>query len=175
MKKLYKICTICIMLCAFTSCIRFINWEIFAHWDKYRDYRPDSIKMVGTWMAEDSAIIVLNDEGTCSLKNVRRVIPNSGNPSKNDTSHVWSFEGHWYIKPVLAYSEWSGSYTNDTIGYVLHLNNKPPHRKRFEEGEYELKFKIHNEKVSNEIVPVMLYNFIGDPDNFEIYDFHKQE
>lgn len=42
-------------------------------------------------------------------------------------------------------------------------------------GDCEVRLRIHNKKVLGEIVPVMLYNFIGDPDNFETYDFYKQE
>ena len=169
MKKIYKIFIIDIVLYLFTSCIRYINWDIFAYNTRYDAYRPDSTEMIGTWMAEDSARIVLNGDGTCSLQNVQRVITYSGHPG-NDTSSVWTFDGHWCIKPELSYS-----HPKDTIGYLLYLSNRPSHRTWFEDGEYEIELNVHNEKVSSEIVPTLLYDFVGDPDQFNFYVFKKQE
>ena len=170
MKKIYKIFVASIVLISFASCIRFFNWEVFAHWSRYDAYHPDSTKLIGTWMAEDSAIIVLNNDGTCSLQNVQRVISYSGHSKENDTSKVWNFNGQWYIKPKLSYSS-----NKDTVGYILHLDNRQQNRKQFNEGEYDLELRIHNEKVSKEIVPTLLYDFIGDPDQFDLYAFYRQE
>ena len=71
-------------------------------------------------------------------------------------------------------------HRKDTLGYELHLDSRPPtlsleERRNWDKGGYIVMLNIHNEKQGKKIIPVMLYDFIGDPDDFETYDFLKQD
>ncbi|MBQ6764147.1 MAG: hypothetical protein IJP45_03055 [Paludibacteraceae bacterium] len=169
MKKIYKLTIISITLFSFTSCVRFVNWEYFDFfW--YESSPPNPSQIVGVWKAEDGAIIELHEDGTCSLHNVQRLIEYTACVRREDTCSVWNFNGYWRIEPML-----SDYNSTDTIAYKVNLDSRPPLKGTWEMGDCEVRLRIHNKKVLGEIVPVMLYNFIGDPDNFETYDFYKQE
>lgn len=156
-------------------CSRYINFEIWSFLHRHDDCRPDSTLMCGVWQAKDGATIELKEDGTCSLRNVQRVIKYGcyvGNDK--DTSCMYNYDGYWQVVPRISY------HRKDTLGYELHLDSRPPtlsleERRNWDKGGYIVMLNIHNEKQGKKIIPVMLYDFIGDPDDFETYDFLKQD
>lgn len=157
--------------CACSLTCRNINWISRDINHKYDLYCPDSTKLVGIWKSKDGALIELNENGTCSVHNVQCIIEYTACKREEDSSTVWNYNGYWRIEPELSF--YKGA--KDTIGFKLHLDNRFPSKGAWDKGDCEIRLRIHNKKVSDEIVPIMLYNFIGDPDDFETYDFYKQE
>lgn len=166
MKSAPKIFFTVSLILLFPSCARFVNWEYFDFFC-YESSTPNPSQIVGVWKAEDGAIIELHKDGTCSLHDVQRLIEYTA--CVPDTGSVWNFNGYWRIEPML-----SDDSSTDTIAYIVHLDSRPPSKVTWDIGDREVRLRIHNKKVLGEIVPVMLYDFIGDPDNFETYDFYKQ-
>lgn len=158
-----------ILMLSFSSCVRFLNWECFDFFHRYDNCYTSPTKLVGIWSAKDGATIELNKDGTCSLRNVQRIIEYTACSGGEDTSSVWNYSGYWRVEPELSF--YKGR--KDTIGFKVYLDNRSPFDVEWEKGDCEVRLRIHNEKVSKDIVPVLLYNFIGDPDNFETYDFYK--
>lgn len=167
MRPMTKKYVIAILMLSFSSCVRFWSWESFDYFHRYDKCTPNPTKMVGVWKAKDGATIELNRDGTCSLHNVQCIVEYTACRIEKDTSSVWNFNGYWSIKPEL-------SGAKDTLGFRVHLGNRLP-KDAWSKGDCEVRLRIHNKKVSGEVVPAMLYDFIGDPDNFETYDFCKQE
>ncbi|MDY6405911.1 MAG: hypothetical protein SPK97_02105 [Bacteroidales bacterium] len=177
MKTLKPLLIFCAVLLSFSACARYVNWEMWAYSHKDDKYCPDSLKMVGIWKANDGATIELRYDGTCTLRNVQRIIENSHySGGDEDTAVTWNYDGYWYIEPEL-YSD-----SKDTLGYKLHLDSRPPSLRKEEKinwnkGGYDVLLYIHNKKesYSRKVTPISLYNFIGDPDLFRTYEFFKQK
>ena len=176
------------VLISLTSCtlVDITIWEI---WRRYDNILPDRTKLVGMWKAEDGAVIRLNEDGTCDLKNVRKDTINKYThkevtmidvydnvAAEKDTCGFWNFNGYWCIKPFLS------DYPKiDTIGYMVYLSSTPScdceEERLLKQRCYTLGLIIHNKKnfFTKEITPSVLYSFVGHPDPFDTYAFYKVE
>lgn len=158
--------------------LEIIKWGL---WERNNCHCPDTAKLVGRWVADDGATILLNDDGTCMLHDVPKytydyirekdvpMIPfHSDIAMDTDTSALWDFDGYWCVKPKLSDS------AKDTIGYNVVLNSK---KLCDEENGYTLSLQIHNDKkmFSKEVTPTALYTIVGYLDPIGTYSFHKQE
>lgn len=161
-----------------------IAWAI---WERNDDIQPDSIKLVGTWKAENDAIIHLNADGTCIVQNVQKythdpymdketpmvyIVDNVA--KETDTCSHWDFQGYWCIRPHLSFPE------KDTINYAVYLSTNPlcncDEVSKSGQRCYTLKLLIHNKKrmFSKEVTPTTLYSLIGALDPYDTYAFYKK-
>ena len=166
-----------LVIVSFSSCLGFyINWELWSIEHRYDKCYPDSTKMIGVWRSDDGAIIELKSENRCSVRNLKQY--NYDWDLHRDTIAILNFEGYWSIKPDVqsdgkgvtvrgdtvyidpSVSKW------DTIGYNLCMHNATVNCEPF---------RIHNKKISGEITPISLYHFIGDPDEFDLYEFYQDK
>lgn len=154
---------------------RFIGWSHFDRWDKYSRYSPDSTEIVGVWTADDGAIIEINNDGTCILHNVNKKGINNYYyyfGTTDEKSSFYNFSGYWRITPDVSHG--------DTICYQICLDARPTHlltkeeKMQWDKGGCVVYMNIHNEKVDGAIKPSMIWGFIGDPDNFDMYRFYKK-
>ena len=162
-----------------------IAWTI---WERNDDIQPDGAKLVGTWKADGDAIILLNADGTCIVRNVQKythdpymdeetpmvsIVENVG--KEIDTCSHWNFQGYWSIKPNLPFPE------KDTINYAVYLSSNPScnctEERRLDQRCYTLKLLIHNKKslFSEDVTPITLYSLVGALDPYDTYAFQKQE
>ena len=146
--------------------------------------------MIGVWRSDDGAIIELKSENRCSVRNLKQY--NYDWDLHRDTIAILNFEGYWSIKPDVQSDGKGVTVRNDTvyidpsaskwdtIGYQLCLDSSPivlsQNGRHMKNATVNANvFSIHNKKISGEITPISLYHFIGDPDNFDLYEFYQDK
>ena len=193
MNKAIKILVLAGVIASFSSCLSYyINWEMWSQEHKYDKCSPDSTKMIGIWTSNDGATIELKEDGTCSVRKVKDY--NYDWDLHRDTIAILNYDGYWCIAPEVQSDGKGVTVRNDTvyidpsaskwdtIGYQLCLDSSPivlsQNGRHMKNATVNAKvFCIHNiKKVPfGSIIPYSLYHFIGDPDDFDLYEFHQNK
>lgn len=112
---------------------------------------PTFQDFIGTWISEDGAEITLQEDSTCTYKNIpiEYIEISIDKDSLNNT-------GKWYLKKNdLGYN-----------GYYIDIKQR--------ETPY-MTIYILGEGLFNNAPPWFLFEYIGDPDEFNLYKFTKQK
>jgi hypothetical protein len=113
--------------------------------------KPVREEFTGKWVSEDKAMIILNEDSTCILQNIDPVkIWDSDSATKGKINGA----GKWKFSPP---DKWSGHYC------IYVDSNK---------GSFPL--YVMGIGHTGYFRPWKLFNFIGDPDNMDLYEFYKQ-
>ncbi|MFR2070869.1 MAG: hypothetical protein ACLS4S_12190 [Bacteroides nordii] len=132
-KKLYNLFFISLLL-LFTGC---------------NSPKPTFKDLVGTWVSEDGAKIILRDDSTCILKNIPAQYVN-----RYTDTDFFSNTGKWYLeKNDLGYDGYNIRIGHERLLYIT--------------------LYISGEGLFNNTPPWFLFDYIGDPDELNLYKFTK--
>lgn len=120
----------------------------------------NSTDFVGTWKAEDGAVISINKDGSCDLNNLNYNIVNS---AQDEYEKLNTF-GTWKIINNINNGITGGISTGIDVTYNL----------MDREGKGGVEFYISGQGFSENKPPWNLFIWKGDPDDMIKYKFVKQ-
>jgi hypothetical protein len=110
--------------------------------------KPVNKEFIGKWESDDKAMIVLNEDNTCTIRNMNATKIWSG---RNDSINGM---GKWKFIPP---DKWSSHY-------CIYINSN--------KGSFPL--YVMGTGMTGYFRPWKLFMYIGDPDDMNLYEFYKK-
>ena len=111
--------------------------------------KPTFQDFIGTWVSEDGGEIILRDDSTCILKNIPAQYVN-----RYTDTDFFSNTGKWNLeKNDLGYDGYNIRIGHERLLYII--------------------FYVSGEGLFNNTPPWYLFQYIGDPDELNLYKFTK--
>jgi hypothetical protein len=110
---------------------------------------PNREEFIGKWESEDKAMIVLNEDNTCVLRNL-------------DATKIWGAKNDSEIKEINSTGKWE-FVSPDKLSrrYRIYIH--------YDKGHFPL--FMMGTGLTGYFRPWKLFDYIGDPDDMNLYEF----